>query len=173
MNDVLGRIAAQLGMSPDQAQAGAGSVFQLIRESASKMDFDQLVQAVPQASSWMKKAAGVQAAPAATPLGGLGDLLGQATEMFGGGSGGAGGGLAGVGQVIAVLSKLGIDPDTAAKFLPMLLQFLQSKAGADLLGRLAGSVPFLKEVLAGGSGVNLSDGLDLGDLGGLLGKLMK
>jgi hypothetical protein len=171
MSDILGQIAAQLGLSPAQAQAGAGSVFQLIRESAAKVDFDQLLQAVPQASSWMKKAAGVQAAPAATPLGGLGDLLGRATEMFGGGGGA--GGLGGLGQVISVLTKAGIDPDTAAKFLPMLLQFLQSKAGADLLARLSQSVPFLKELQGGAGGVNLSDGLDLSDLGGLLGKFMK
>lgn len=181
MNDILSRIAAQLGLGADQAEAGAGSIFKLIQESASKMDFEQLLEAFPQARSWIGKAAGVQAAPADTPLGGLGDLLGQATSMFGGG---AGGGIAGLGQVLATLAKAGIGPDTASKFLPMVLELLRSKAGADLVARLAQQVPLLREMLSGvagsgnaagagsavGAGKEGPGGLDLGDL---LGKMFR
>ncbi len=177
LNDILNRIAGQLGLGADQAEAGAGSVFRLIQESASKLDFDQLLAAFPQARSWMGKAAGVEAAPAETPLGGLGDLLGQAASMFGGGGGaaGAGGGIAGLGQVIATLAKAGIGPDTASKFLPMLLELVRSKVGADLLARLAQQVPFLRDLLgnsagAAGEGRDGPGGLDLGDV---LGKMFR
>ncbi|HET9227525.1 MAG TPA: hypothetical protein VFR31_12715 [Thermoanaerobaculia bacterium] len=64
---------------------------------------------------------------------------------------------------LATLGKAGLDPETVSRFIPQFLELLKSKAGQDLIARLAESVPFLKD-LAGGDG-------GLGGLAGGLGKL--
>jgi len=148
MDDIIKNLASQLGIGAEQAEAGAGAVLKLIREQAANADFQQLLKAVPGASQWMGKASEVAAEE------GGGGLLGQAAQLIGGLTGS--GNLA---EAIGALAKSGIGPDTAARFVPMLLQLLQSKAGADLIGRLASSVPFLKEALGGGSADGLADAL--------------
>jgi hypothetical protein len=151
MDDIIKTLAAQLGIGAGQAEAGAGAILKLIREQAANADFQQLLQAVPGASQWMGKATEVAG-------GDGGGLLGQAAGILGGLTGG--GNLA---EAIAALAKSGIGPETAMQFVPKLLELLQSKAGADLVGRLASSVPFLKDALGGAGG---SDGL-AGALGNL------
>ena len=151
MDDIIKTLASQLGIGAGQAEAGAGAILKLIREQAASGDFQQLLKAVPGASQWMGKASEVASE-------GGGGLLGQAADLIGGLTGS--GNLA---EAIGALAKSGIGPDTAAQFVPKLLELLQSKAGADLVGRLASSVPFLKEALGGGS----ADGL-AGALGGLV-----
>lgn len=147
MDDIIKTLAAQLGIGAGQAEAGAGAILKLIREQAANADFQQLLKSVPGASQWMGKASEVASS-------GGGGLLGQAAELIGGLTGS--GNLA---EAIGALGKSGIGPDTAARFVPMLLQLLQSKAGADLVGRLASSVPFLKEALDGGAAGGLADAL--------------
>jgi hypothetical protein len=147
MDDIIKTLAAQLGIGAGQAEAGAGAILKLIREQAASADFQQLLKAVPGASQWMGKASAVASE-------GGGGLLGQAADLIGGLTGS--GNLA---EAIGALAKSGIGPETAARFVPKLLELLQSKAGADLVGRLASSVPFLKEALGGGSADGLADAL--------------
>ncbi len=136
MDDILRELSSRLGIPLDQAQSGAGAVLDFLRENASQIDFQQLLKSVPEAAAWMGKAA----VPGGTTDGG--GLFGQVAGLLGSLGGSAAG-------VLAALSRLGLSPETAAKFVPEFLGLLQGKAGADLISRLAGSVPFLGEFLGG------------------------
>jgi hypothetical protein len=150
MDDILSQLAERLGILPGQAATGAGALLNLIRESASRVDFEQLLKAVPEASSWMGTAATAAAQGGAAAGGGLAGLLG---------------GLAGsAGGLLSALAQSGLSPETATRFVPELLGLLRERADPELIQRLAGSVPFLKDIL---SGLQLPDGL--GGLGKIFG----
>jgi hypothetical protein len=136
MDDILRELSSRLGIPLDQAQSGAGAVLDFIRENASQVDFQQLLKSVPEAASWLGNAS----APGGTTDGG--GLFGQMAGLFGGIGGSAAG-------ILTALSRLGLSPEAASRFVPELLGLLQGKAGADLIGRLAGSIPFLGEFLGG------------------------
>ena len=176
--DIIQQLAAQVGIHPEQAEKAAGAVASLIQENASKIDFQQLLGAVPEISGWLHKAkaAGVTgpAAAGAAAVGGddeggfLGQMGGLLGELTGGG---------GLGALLGALGKAGLNAETAAKFVPALLGLLRTKAGHELIAKLASSMPFLHELLegagdAGGAGSENgeSDG-GLGALGGVLGKM--
>lgn len=170
MDDIIRQLAGQLGIKPDQAESGAGAVMNLIRENASKVDFQELLGAVPQAKAWMGKAA--------QPDGEDGGLLGQAAGLLGAlggsGAGGAGGGIAGIAGLLATLGKAGLSAETVAKFVPALLEILQSKAGREVIERLAGQVPALQALLGGlGGGGEGGKGGGIGGEGDILGSLAK
>jgi hypothetical protein len=150
MDDILSQLAERLGILPGQAVTGAGALLNLIRENASRVDFEQLLKAVPEASSWMGTAATAAAQGGAAAGGGLAGLLG---------------GLAGsAGGLLSALAQSGLSPETATRFVPELLGLLRERADPELIQRLAGSVPFLKDIL---SGLQLPDGL--GGLGKIFG----
>lgn len=141
MDDIIRNLAAQLGIGTDQAETGAGAILKLIREQASSADFQQLLSAVPGAAQWMGRASATASEPSDNPLSGL---IGGAAQLLGGLTGNAN-----LSEAIAALGKTGIGPDAAARFMPVFLSLLQSRAGADLVARLAASVPFLAPFLGG------------------------
>jgi hypothetical protein len=137
MDDFIKTLTAQLGIGAEQAQAGVGAILKMISEQASRADFQQLLNAVPGAAQWM-----AQATATAAETGG--SLLGQAAQMLGGLTGNAN-----LAQAMAAFASLG--PDTAARFIPSVLQLLQAQAGADLIERLVAPIPFLRDALGGGA----------------------
>lgn len=139
MDDILRELSSRLGIPLDQAQSGAGAVLDFIRENASQMDFQQLLKSVPEAASWLGNAPG---APAPGGTSDSGGLFGQMAGLIGGLGGSAVG-------ILTALSRSGLSPDAAARFIPEFLGLLQGKAGGDLIGRLAGSIPFIGEFLGG------------------------
>lgn len=153
MDDILSQLAERLGILPGQAATGAGALLNLIRESASRVDFEQLLKAVPEASSWMGTAATAAAQGGAAAGGGL---VGGVAGLIGGLAGSAGG-------LLSALAQSGLSPETATRFVPELLGLLRER-DPELVQRLAGSVPFLKDIL---SGLQLPDGL--GGLGKIFG----
>jgi hypothetical protein len=141
MDEILQQLAERLGIQTDQAAVGAGALLNLIREHASQIDFEQLLRAVPEASTWMGTAA--TAAQGGGPAAG-GGLLGEIGGLIGSLTGGAAGGMGGL---LSALAHSGLSPDKLTQFVPELLALLQQRGGADLLQRLAGSVPFLRDFL--------------------------
>jgi hypothetical protein len=139
MDDILRELSSRLGIPLDQAQSGAGAVLDFIRENASQMDFQQLLSSVPEAAAWLGNTPG---AAASGGTAGGGGLLGQVAGLIGGLGGSAAG-------ILTALTRSGLSPDAAARFVPELLGLLQGKAGGDLIGRLAGSLPFIGEFLGG------------------------
>jgi hypothetical protein len=136
MDEILRQLAERLGIQPDQAAMGAGALLSFIREHASQVDFQQLLNAVPEASAWLGKAPqGVGGASG-------GGLLGNAAGVLGGFAGSAGG-------LLSALAQSGLGPEAVPRFVPELLGLLKERADPELVQRLVGSVPFLKEILGG------------------------
>ncbi len=167
MDEILQQLVNQLGTHPGQTEVGAGALLSLIREHASQVDFEQLLRAVPEASQWLGTAAAAQASAAPGAAGG-GGLLGEIGGLIEGMTGSSGG----VGGLLAALAHSGLSADKLMQLVPALLALLQQRGGADLLQRVAGSVPALQEILGGGAagpgGAQPGGGI-LGDLGKMFG----
>jgi len=77
-------------------------------------------------------------------LPGLGDLMKKAPASGGGGLGGMLGGLASavggnaglIATIVGGFGKLGLTTDHAKKFVPVIMQFLNTKVGPDVVSRL-------------------------------------
>ena len=107
LTDILTK---SLGVSQNQAQGGAGLLFKLAKDKLGAGDSSKVASAVP----------GVDGLVKAAPTGN-GGILGGLGKMLGGG-----GGLAGM---AGGFSKLGMDSSMVGKFVPIILQFVQSQGG--------------------------------------------
>lgn len=155
MSQPIETLAQRFGLSSEQVQAGAGAILQLLQDKNGGADFQRLLAAVPGAAGWLDQAKPLAQGGAATG----GGLLGQAAGLIGALGGQQGGGLA---AVLGQLGQAGFKPDTAAQFVPALLEQLKSAAGPELVGSLLKNVPGLGAASGGG-----------GAAGDLLGKLLK
>jgi len=119
MNELIGQLTQQLGIQESQAKGGAGL---LLKMAQSKLggDFSKVEQALPGAQEL------IQAAPAPAAGGGSG-LLGSLAGALGGGKAG---GLADLASLAGGFSQLKLDPGMIGKFVPVILNFVQSKGGA-------------------------------------------
>jgi len=119
--ELLNMLTSQLGINEEQASGGAGMIFNLAKEKLGG-DFSQITEAIPDVSGLIDKApdtgGGVMGA-----LGGLassfgGDKLGNLASLAGG------------------FSKLDLDAGMITKFVPIILDFVKSKAGDGAMGLL-------------------------------------
>jgi hypothetical protein len=101
--DAMSLLRRTLGMSEDQMEGGLGSILTLAQEKPSAGDFDKIASVIPGASGYLEKAKELGAVVG--PLGSVEGLNGA-------------------------LGRLGIDQETAEKFVPAI---------KDLVGRLGGS----------------------------------
>ena len=122
---------SQLGISVESATNAAGGVLGLIKDNASEGDFQQLADAVPGLGDVLSAGSGG---------GGLGGLMGAASGMLGGKAGAAVG-------LMGVMKSAGLSADQVGQFVPMLFQFLQSKAGAGVVSSVLGQIPELKKLV--------------------------
>ena len=113
--EMIEQLTSSLGISEDQAKGGAGLIFQLLKKQIGKSDFSQVTEQVP----------GIADLIATAPEGGLGSALSGLASGFGGGASK----LAGLSSLAGGFSKLGLDTDLIAKFVPIILSFVQSKGG--------------------------------------------
>jgi hypothetical protein len=105
-------LSSQLGVTADQAKGGVGSYLTLAKEKLAKGDFDKVAAVVPGASKYMESAK--QLGAVSGPLKSVAGLNGA-------------------------LGKLGIAPETAAKFVPAITDYL-GKAGGSNLTKILSSV---------------------------------
>jgi hypothetical protein len=105
-------VGKALGMTKDQMEGGLGSVLKLAQEKLQKGDFDKLAAAIPGASGYLDKAKS------------LGAVNGPLKDL---------------GGLTSALGKLGINKDTASKFLSELPGIV-SKTGGEDAGKLLSSV---------------------------------
>jgi hypothetical protein len=104
----MGMLTSQLGVSSNQAEGGIGSMLKLAQEKLSAGDFDQVAAVIPGAQKYLDKA---------KSLGAYSGAIGNLAGLNG------------------ALGKLGIPPETAAKFVPMVTDFV-GKAGGGKVGAL-------------------------------------
>jgi Protein of unknown function VcgC/VcgE (DUF2780) len=123
--ELVGMLTKEVGVTPAQAEGGAGALLGLAKSRLSTDEFAKVSSAIPGTDGLLK------AAPASTASGGAAGALASA----GGAMAGASGGLA---SVAGSFSKLGLNADAATKFAPVLLKYVNGKGAteaASLLGR--------------------------------------
>lgn len=121
MKELVDLLTKNLGIDGKQAEGGAAVLFNAARTKMGGAEFGDLLGGVPGLSDLMQKA------PAAG--GGLGGMLGGLAGAMGGNAGL-------IATVVGGFSKLGLKADDAKKFVPVILEFLRSKVGADVVSKL-------------------------------------
>ncbi len=116
MNELISQLTKNLNIDQAQAEGGAGAIFNLVKQNLGG-DFSKISSALPGIEQLMKSA------PAAADSGALGGLLSSAANMFGNNQ------VGGLVQLAGIFKTLGIDMDTALKFLPIVKQFAESQGG--------------------------------------------
>ena len=126
--DLITTLVDTLGITKDQAKGGSGALFQNAKDNLSADDFQKVSDAVPDMDEYLA------AAPAAETKSGLGGALGSSLSSLGGDAAKAGSML----DLTSAFLKLGMDSGTLGKFVPVVLDFVQSKGGESLVGLLKG-----------------------------------
>jgi hypothetical protein len=114
--ELVENLVKNLGISEDAAKGGAGLLFKLAQEKLGAGDFGKVAGAVPGIGDLIKSAP-----ESGGLLGGLGKLAG--------GLGGDAGKLGSLASLAGGFTKLGLDSGMVAKFLPIILSFVESKGG--------------------------------------------
>jgi hypothetical protein len=121
MKELIDMLTKSLGVTGPQAEGGAAVLFKAAKDKLGGAEFDKLLGGVPGIGDLLRKA------PASG--GGLGRLLG--------GLAGAVGGNAGlIATIVGGFGKLGLTTDHAKKFVPVIMEFLKSKVGPDVVSKL-------------------------------------
>ena len=105
---LTGLLTRNLGVTQNQAEGGVGSILKLAQEKLSAGDFDMVAKAVPGAQKYLDKARS------------LGAYTGALNDMAG---------------LNGALSKLGIPPETSAKLVPAVTNYV-GKVGGSKVGAL-------------------------------------
>ena len=126
--DLITTLVDTLGITKEQAKGGSGALFQNAKDNLSADDFQKVSDAVPDMDEYLT------AAPDVKTKSGLGGALGSSLSSLGGGAAKAGSML----DLTSAFSKLGMDSGTLGKFVPVVLDFVQSKGGESVAGLLKG-----------------------------------
>ena len=122
MKELVDLLTKNLGVSGAQAEGGAAVMFKAAKDKLGGEEFGKLLGGVPGLSDLMKKA----------PAGGGGGLGG----LLGGLAGAVGGNAGAIATILSGFGKLGLTADHAKKFVPVILEFLKSKVGPDVVSKL-------------------------------------
>jgi len=121
--ELVGQLTKQLAIKPDQAIGGLGTIFGFAKTRLKPDDFLKIANVVP-GMDGLLKAAPVLRPNANDPLSQMGAALP-----------GKAGAIASMG---GAFKQLGMSPQMAMKFLPVMTQFLKLKGGANVAGLLGG-----------------------------------
>jgi len=121
MKELIDNLTKSLGISGSQAEGGAAVLLKAAKDKLGAAEFDSQLGSLPGLQDLLKKA------PA--PGGGLGGLLG-------GLAGAMGGNAALISSIVGGFGKLGLKAEDARKFVPVILDFLRTKVGPDVVSNL-------------------------------------
>jgi hypothetical protein len=119
----------QLGVTQPQAQGGAGALFNSAKQTLSPQEFDQVAATVPEMDSLLK------AAP--ETKGTLNDMMGQGSSLFGGEAKQQ---LGGAMDLASSFSELGLSPEMVNKYVPVVLDYVETKGGETVRNLLASAL---------------------------------
>lgn len=115
MKELVDQLVKQLGVNEDQAAGGAGVLLNAARDKLGAQQFGSLLGGVPGIDQLMNRAPGAGS--------GGGGLLGGVASALGGQQGAL---LAGI---VSGFSRLGLRPEQARDFVPVILGFLRGRIG--------------------------------------------
>jgi hypothetical protein len=121
MKELIDQLTKSLGINDAQAEGGAAVLFKAARDKMGGDEFGKLLGGVPGLNELIRKA------PAAG--GGLGGMLGGLASAMGGNAGL-------IATIVGGFGKLGLKPDEAKKFVPVIMGFLRTKVGPDVVSTL-------------------------------------
>jgi len=122
MKELIDMLTKNLGVNGAQAEGGAAVLFKAAKDKLGDGEFGKLLGGVPGVSDLLHKA----------PAGGGGGLGG----LLGGLAGAMGGNAGAIATILSGFGKLGLTADDAKKFVPVILTFLRSKVGPDVITKL-------------------------------------
>ena len=123
MKELIDSLTRTLGITGTQAEGGAAVLLKAAKDKLGAAEFESQLGSLPGLSDLLKKA------PSAGGGGGLGGLLG-------GLAGAIGGNAALIGSIVSGFGKLGLKPEDAKKFVPVILGYLRTKVGPDVVSNL-------------------------------------
>ena len=112
-SELVGQLTKGLSVTRPQARGGAGALFALAKSRLSGEEFSKVSAAVPGMNGLLK------AAPALTDNSELSSLESSLP-----------GGMGRMAEVAEAFRKLGLSPEMAGKFVPVMTKFVESKGGA-------------------------------------------
>jgi hypothetical protein len=110
---LIKQLTKGLSITPTQARGGAGTLFALAKSHLSAEEFSKLASAVPGMSGLLK---------AAPPLSQNSEFSGLETAMPGN--------MGRMAEAADAFHKLGLSPEKAAKFVPIMSKFVETKGGS-------------------------------------------
>jgi hypothetical protein len=123
--DLIQELIKATGVTPQQAEGGAGALFKMAQDKLGAGDFSKLTSAIPQIQELIK----------AAPSSGGGGLLGSIAQSLGGSQ------LGGLASMAGMLTSLKLDPATIGKFVPVIIQFVQQQGSPELAAMLQKILP--------------------------------
>ena len=117
--ELVGQLVKDLGITPNQAQGAAGTLFGVAKTKLPAPDFAKVAAAVPNMDGLLAAAPKPDATSAVTALAGKS---------------------AGMAGAALTLSKLGLKADTVAKLAPVLVKAVEAKGGAEVGALLASAL---------------------------------
>jgi len=128
---LVNTLVQQLGITPEQATGGAGSIFSMVKQGMNSTDFAKVSNAVPGMDQLLAAAPG-QAAPSS----GMTGLMGLAASALGR----SGGSLGNLASLAGSFQSLGLNSGMISQFIPVILQAVQSQGGSTTMGMLQGAL---------------------------------
>jgi hypothetical protein len=122
MKELIEMLTRDLGVSGGQAEGGAAVLFKAAKDKLGAAEFDSQLGSVPGLYDLMNKAP--------SSGGGLGGMLGGLAGAALGGNAGL------ITTIVTGFGKLGLTTDHAKKFVPVILAFLKTRVGPDVITRL-------------------------------------
>ena len=136
-------LVSQLGVTSEQATGGAGSIFDLAKQNMTPDEFSQVAAAVPEMDTLLAAAPAAAADTQAQGTKSMGSMSGMASKSMsdatsaakeaGASAGASAGGLA---SLVPSFEQLGMSPDMVEQFVPVVLEFVNSEAGAATMNLL-------------------------------------
>jgi hypothetical protein len=111
-SELIGQLSKGLSITHTQARGGAGTLFALAKNRLSADEFSKVSAAVPGMSGLLK---------AAPSLGEHSELSSLESSLPGG--------MGRMAEAAEAFHKLGLSPEMAAKFVPVMTKFVESKGG--------------------------------------------
>src|SRR5277367_870172 len=112
-SELVGQLTKGLTITRPQARGGAGTLFALAKTRLSAEEFSKVSAAVPGMNGLLKTA---------PPLTDNSELSSLESSLPGG--------MGRMAEVAEAFHKLGLSPEMAGKFLPVMTKFVESKGGA-------------------------------------------
>jgi len=117
---LIGSLTDLLGVTQEQAEGGAGAIFREAKNNMDTGDYSRLLDAIPGIDSL------IRAAPQ------ISGLAGKASSLFGSSSDS----IQGLSALTDSFAKLGLSPDMINKYADIVLEFVQSEAGQQMMTML-------------------------------------